>query len=207
MFQKSNNRQIIGGKCPEWMYDKMTMCNISSSKIFMTTYNLRPASIIFCIIYSWHGVHSCLLHCRCWLILHLILMIVGGVGLETFNNVVSISLWYLISYVDEKWYRFLCFNSAFSFTILLRWKYKMFCWQAPGGSCNNFHVSLWYIFSQKIRIRRQGAGNTFQFSGDYWFLVQFKYIGQGRGERVPGHGVVGVCICICLISLIYCWSQ
>ena len=154
------------------------------------------------------GVPSCLLHCRCRLILHLILTIVGGVGLETLNDVVSISLWCVISDFLCWWKmvcRFLCFNSAFSFTILLRWKYKMFCWQAPGGSCNNFHVSLWYIFSQKIRIRRQGAGNTFQFSGDYWFLVQSKYI--GRGERVPGHGVVGVCICICLISLIYCWSQ
>ena len=166
------------------------------------------ARIIFCI-YSWLLVIFCLLHCRCRLILHLILMIVEGVGLETLNSQWC-SIYFIVISDFLYWGKMVCrffyaSTLALSFTILFRWKYKMFCWQAPGGSCNNFHVSLWYIFSQKIRIRRQGAGNTFQFSGDYWFLVQSKYIGQGGAGS--GSRQVGVCICICLISLIYCWSQ
>ena len=168
------------------------------------------ARIKFCIIYSWHGWWCPLLPPALQMQAYL-----ASDSHDSWRSWFGDPQWCSIYFIVISdflcWWkmvcRFLCFNSAFSFTILLRWKYKMFCWQAPGGSCNNFHVSLWYIFSQKIRIRRQGAGNTFQFSGDYWFLVQSKYIGQGRGERVPGHGVVGVCICICLISLIYCWSQ
>ena len=174
----------------------------------MTTYNRRPHNIIFCIIYSWLLVTFCLLHCRCRLILHLI---VERVGLETLNSQWC-SIYFIVISDFLCWGKMVCrffyaSTLALSFTILFRWKYKMFCWQAPGASCNNFHVSLWYIFSQKIRIRRQGAGNTFQFSGDYWFLVQSKYIGQGERGAGTGSRQVGVCICICLISLIYCWSQ
>ena len=185
----------------------MTMCNISSSQIFMTTYNRRPHNILYYL-----QLTSCLLlppalQMQCRLILHLILMIVGG----WFGDPQWCSIYFIVISDFLCWWKMVCIGFFyastldFSFTILFRWKYKMFCWQAPGGSCNNFHVSLWYIFSQKIRIRRQGAGNTFQFSGDYWFLVQSKYIGQGGAGT--GSRQVGVCICICLISLIYCWSQ
>ena len=102
MFQKSSNRQIIGGKCPEWMYDKMTMCNISAIQIFMTTYNRRP-----------HIVPSCLLHCRCRLILHLILMIVGG----WFGDPQWCSIYFIVISDFLCWWKMvcrflLCFNSA-----------------------------------------------------------------------------------------------
>lgn len=173
----------------------MTMCNISSSQIFITTYNRRPHNILHYLQLTSCHLLPPALQMQWRLILHLILMIVEGVGLETLNSQWC-SIYFIVISDFLCWWKMVCrffyaSTLALSFTILFRWKYKMFCWQAPGASCNNFHVSLWYIFSQKIRIRRQGAGNTFQFSGDYWFLVQSKYIGQG--ERVAGHGRL-VCV-------------
>ena len=55
MFQKSSNRQIIGGKCPEWMYDMTKWQCVISVQVKYLWQLTTAARIKFCIIYSWHG--------------------------------------------------------------------------------------------------------------------------------------------------------